>query len=110
MNTLVNKVQLIGRLGNDPKVQEFNNVKRAAINLATNEVYKNAKGERVQNTTWHNVVAWRKTADLIEKLCKKGKEVAIEGKLVQRSYTDKNDQKKFVTEIVATKMVLLGSK
>ena len=111
MNALANKVQLIGRLGNDAEVQTFdNNVKRAVLNIATNEYYKNDKGERVESTTWHKVAAWRNLADIAEKFGKKGKEIAIEGKLLNRSYTDKDGNKRYITEVVANEIMLLGSK
>lgn len=110
MNALANKVQLIGRLGIDPEVQSFdNNVKRANLSIATNEYSKNEKGERVEKTTWHKVVAWRGLADVAEKFCKKGKEVAIEGKLVNRKYEDKEGNTRYITEVVANELMLLGS-
>lgn len=111
MNAIANKVQLIGRLGNDPEIQKFeSDVKRANLSIATNEFYKNEKGERVQNTTWHRVAAWRNLAEIAEKFCKKGKEIAIEGKLLNRSYTDKEGKTRYITEIVANEIMLLGGK
>ena len=107
MNALRNKVQLIGRAGNDPEIKSFDNGKKIAnINLATNDHYTNQKGEKVEETQWHRVVAWGKTADLIEKYVTKGKEIAIEGKLSTRSYDDKNGDKKFVTEVVISDILL----
>ena len=109
MNALKNKVQLIGHVGNDPEVKTFGEGKKVAnITLATNESYKNDKGEKVEETQWHRIVAWGKTADLIEKYVTKGKEIAIEGKLTHKSYDDKNGEKRYVTEVVANEILLIG--
>ena len=78
--------------------------------MATNETYRNAKGEKVTETQWHNLVAWGKLAEIIEKYIGKGKEVAIEGKLVNRSYTDKDGIKKYITEIQVNELLMLGAK
>lgn len=111
MNALRNKVQLIGRAGNDPEVKSLNGGKKVAnINLATSEKYVNQKGEKVEDTQWHRVVAWGKTADIIDKYVTKGKEIAIEGKLSTRSYDDKNGEKRYITEITANEVLLLSSK
>ncbi|OBQ57144.1 single-stranded DNA-binding protein [Tamlana sp. s12] len=109
MNTLRNKVQLIGNLGNDPEITNLDSGKKMAkFRLATNDYYTNAKGEKITDTQWHYVVAWGKTADIIEKYVGKGKEVAIEGKLTSRTYDDKQGQKKFMTEIVCNELLMLG--
>lgn len=109
MNALRNKVQLIGNLGNDPEINNFESGKKIAkMTIATNETYKNEKGEKVTDTQWHHVVAWGKTAELIEKYLSKGNEVAIEGKLTHRSYQDKNGEKKYITEVVANELLMLG--
>jgi single-strand DNA-binding protein len=111
MNALRNKVQLIGRAGNDPEIKSFGSGKKIAnINLATNENYVNQKGDKVEDTQWHRVVAWGKTADIIEKYVTKGKEIAVEGKLTTRSYDDKNGEKRYVTEITINEILLLSSK
>lgn len=111
MNTLRNKVQLIGNLGQNPEVKELNGGKKVAkFSLATNETYKNKAGEKVTDTQWHNLVAWGKTAEIIEKYLKKGSEVAIEGKLLNRNYTDKEGVKRYVTEIQVSELLMLGSK
>ncbi len=111
MNALKNRVQLIGHLGMDPEVKAIENGnKLARLRLATNETYQNAKGEKVTETQWHNVVAWGKTAEIAEKLLTKGAELVIEGKLVSRSYTDKDGQKRYVTEVVANELLLLSKK
>lgn len=109
MSTLKNKVQLIGNVGQEPTISTLDNGKKVAwISLATNENYKNSKGERQTNTNWHTIVAWGKTADIIEKYVSKGKEVAIEGKLTSRSYEDKEGVKRYVTEVVTSEILLLG--
>ena len=83
MNTLKNKVQLIGNLGNDPEIINLESGKMLAkFSIATNENYKNAQGEKITDTQWHNVIAWGKTASIVEKYLAKGKEVAVEGKLI----------------------------
>lgn len=108
MNALRNRVQLIGNLGSDPEIITLESgKKRAKLNLATNDVYKNDKGEKVTETQWHNVIAWGKMAELIEKYVTKGKEIAIEGKLTHRTYEDKNGDKKYFTEVVASELLLL---
>jgi single-strand DNA-binding protein len=111
MSTLRNKVQLIGHVGNDPEIKTFDGGKKLAkLNVATNESYKNEKGEKVEETQWHSLIAWGKTADIIEKYVLKGKEIAIEGKLTHRSYEDKTGEKRYVTEVVIDELLLLGSK
>ena len=109
MNTLRNKVQLIGNLGNDPEIVNLESGKTLAkFSIATNESYTNNKGEKITDTQWHNVVAWGKTAQIIEKYVGKGKEVAIEGKLTNRSYETKTGEKRYITEIVCNELMMLG--
>jgi len=108
MNTMKNRVQLIGHVGNDPEVKAFEGGKVANLTLATNENYTNAKGEKVENTEWHRITAWGKTAEIIEKFVTKGKEIAIEGKLSHRSYDDKEGNKRYITEVVISDLMLLG--
>jgi single-strand DNA-binding protein len=111
MSTLRNKVQLIGHLGKDPEITNLDGGKKLAkFSIATNETYKNQKGEKVTDTQWHNIVAWGKTAEIIEKYVAKGKEVAVEGKLTSRSYDDKEGNKRYITEVVCNELVMLGSK
>lgn len=111
MSTLRNKVQLIGNLGNNPEIITLESGKKLAkMSIATNESYKNAQGEKVTDTQWHNVVAWNKTADIIENYLQKGSEVAIEGKLTNRSYEDKDGVKKYITEVVCNELLMLGGK
>ena len=111
MNNLRNKVQLIGNLGNDPEVKSFDGGKKLAkFSIATNESYKNAAGERITDTQWHNLIVWGKTADIVEKYLKKGNEVAVEGKLINRNYTDKQGIKRYVTEIQVNELLMLGGR
>jgi single-strand DNA-binding protein len=109
MSTLRNKVQLIGHVGNAPEIVNLESGKKLAkFSIATNESYKNSKGEKITDTQWHNIVAWGKTADLIENYVPKGKEVGIEGKLTSRSYDDKDGVKRYVTEIICSELLLIG--
>ena len=109
MNALRNKVQLIGRLGQDPEILNLEGGKKLAkFSLATNESYTNAKGEKVDNTEWHNIVSWGKTAEIVEKYVTKGKEIALEGKLTTRSYETKDGEKRYVTEVVCNELLLLS--
>ena len=109
MNAMRNRVQLIGHVGNDPEIKNLDGGKKVAnLTIATNDSYKNDKGEKVEQTEWHKVVAWGKTAEIIEKYVKKGKEIAIEGKLTHRSYDDKNGEKRYITEVVVNEVLLLG--
>ena len=111
MYALKNKVQLIGNLGNLPEIKNTESGKKLArFSIATNEVYNNSKGEKVKETTWHNLVAWGKVAEIVEKFLVKGSEIAIEGKLINRSYTDKDGVKKYVTEVQVNELLMLGSK
>lgn len=108
MNALRNRVQLIGHVGQDPEIKNFEKGKLANLSIATHEVYKNDKGEKVEETQWHKAVAWGKQAEIIEKYVTKGKELAVEGKLVHRNYDDKNGEKRYVTEVVIAEVLLLG--
>ena len=111
MSTLRNKVQLIGNLGKAPEIITLDSGKKLAkFSLATNETSNNAQGEKVTDTQWHNVIAWNKTAEIVEKYLDKGKEIAIEGKLTSRSYDDKEGNKRYITEVVCDELVMLGSK
>lgn len=109
MKTLRNSVQLIGRLGKDPEVKVFNDKKKASFSVATSDSYKNQKGEKIEETQWHNVVIWGKLAEIAEKYLKKGAEVAVEGRLIHRVY-ETNGEKRFITEINVNDMVMLGPK
>ncbi|MCK0160932.1 single-stranded DNA-binding protein [Allomuricauda sp. F6463D] len=109
MNSLKNKVQLIGNLGNDPEIITLENgSKLAKFSIATNESYKNANGEKVTDTQWHNIVAWGKLAEITENFLSKGKEVAIEGRLTNRSYENNDGEKRYITEIKCNELLMLG--
>lgn len=111
MNALRNKVQLIGNLGMNPEIKSFDGGKKLAkFSIATNEVYYNAKGEKQEETQWHNVVMWGKTAEIAEKYLKKGQEVCVEGKLVNRSWETKEGDKRYTTEVVVNELMMLGGK
>ncbi len=111
MSNLRNKVQLIGNVGNNPEMTVLESGKKVIrFSLTTNENYHNAKGEKVQSTHWHNLVAWNKTAEIIEKYASKGKEIAIEGKLTARSYETTDGEKRYITEVIVSEVLLLGAK
>ena len=111
MNAMRNRVQLIGHPGADPEVKSLENGKKMArFSLATNEHYKNQQGQRVSDTQWHNLVAWGKVAELVEKFVKKGKEIGVEGKLVNRQYETNDGNKRYISEVVVNDFLLLGSK
>jgi single-strand DNA-binding protein len=111
MYTLRNKVLLIGNLGANPDVRITDTGRKwAQFNIATSEVYRNAKGEKVRETQWHRVVAWGKVAEIAERYLDKGKEIAIEGRLVTRSYLDKDGSKKYITEVLVNELLMLGAK
>jgi single-strand DNA-binding protein len=108
MTSLKNSVQLIGRLGNDPEVKNFDSGKKlASFSLATNDKYTNNKGEKIEETMWHNIVVWGKKADIVESYLKKGAEIAMEGKLINRSY-EKDGEKKYITEISLNELYMIG--
>lgn len=109
MNAMNNRVQLIGNVGNDPEIKNLDGGKKVAtISMATKEVYVDMKGERTENTQWHKVTAWGKTADIIEKYVFKGNKIAVEGKLSYKTYDDKNGVKQYVTEITVSELQLFG--
>jgi single-strand DNA-binding protein len=109
MNALRNKVLLIGNLGQDPEIMVLESgSKMARFSVATNETYRNGKGEKVTDTQWHQVVAWGKTADIVESYLVKGREVALEGKLIHRSYDTAEGERKYTTEVRCNELLLLG--
>jgi single-strand DNA-binding protein len=109
MKSLRNSVQLIGNLGKDPEVKVFDSgTKLASFSIATNDKYKNAKGEKVEDTQWHNIVIWGELAEVAGKYLKKGSEVCVEGKLVHRSYETTAGEKRYITEVNVNDMVMLG--
>ena len=110
MSTLKNNVQLIGNVGQEPTITNLESGKKVArLSLATNEHYKNAQGEKQTDTNWHTLVAWGKTAEIIEKYVTKGKEIAVKGKLTSRSYKTSEREKRTVTEVVVNELLLLGT-
>ena len=110
MNSLKNNVQLIGRLGNDPELRTFESGKKmTSFSMATNETYYNNNGEKVTDTQWHNIVAWGKKAETIESYLKKGSEIAIQGKLINRKY-EKDGITKFIVEISLTDLLMMDKK
>jgi single-strand DNA-binding protein len=111
MSTLSNNVRLIGHLGEEPKVKKLESGKRvASFSIATNEVYRDIKGTKRSEATWHRLIAWDKQADVVEKYLKKGSEIAIDGKITNRSYEDKNGEKHYITEIVVNSLLMLDKK
>lgn len=108
--SLRNKVTLIGRTGKEVEIVKFENGQLAKVSLATSEHYTNAKGEKVEETQWHNLICYGKTAEIMEKYVEKGKEIAIEGKIQYKTYEDKDGQKRYSTEIRVEELLLLGSK
>jgi len=111
MSTIKNHVQLIGNVGQEPTITNLESGKKVArFSLATNEYYKDKEGNKQTDTNWHTVVAWGKTAEIVEKYVVKGKEVGISGKLKTRSYTNDDNEQRYVTEVVADEILLLGSK
>jgi single-strand DNA-binding protein len=111
MKNLRNSVQLIGRLGKDPEARTFDSgTQKVSLTLATTDSYKNQKGDKVEETQWHNIVIWGKPAETANKYLKKGNEVVIEGRLVHRSYETSAGEKKYITEINVNDFVMVGSK
>lgn len=108
--SLRNKVTLIGRTGKEVEIVKFENGKLAKVSLATTDYYTNALGEKVEETQWHNLVANGKLADIMEKYVEKGKEIAVEGKIVYRTYDDKDGIKRYTTDIRVEELVMVGSK
>ena len=108
--SLRNRVTLIGYTGKEVEIVNFEKGKIAKVSLATNDYYTNAKGEKVEETQWHNLVANGKMADIMEKYVQKGKEISVEGKIVYKSYDDKDGNKRFITEIRVDELVLLGNR
>lgn len=107
---MVNKAILIGRMGKDPEVRTTDaGVKVATVSLATNSYYKDKEGNRQESTEWHRVIFWRGLAEVVEKYCKKGNLIFVEGPMKIRSWED-NGVKKYVTEVVAKEMKMLSVK
>lgn len=109
MKSLRNSVHLIGRLGKDPELKTYDKSKKATFSIATTDVYKNQKGEKVEDTQWHNIVIWGKLADVAGKYLKKGSEVCVEGRISHRAY-ESDGAKKQITEIIVNDLLMLGEK
>ena len=111
MNSLKNSVRLVGNLGMNPDVKTFDNDRKLArLSLATSESHKNDKGEKVTETQWHNLVLWGMQAKFAEESLKKGDEIAIEGKLTNRNYTDKEGNKRYFCEVVVNEFIKLNGR
>ena len=111
MSSIKNHVQLTGNVGQEPSLTQLESGRKVArLSLATNENYKGNKGEKRTDTNWHTVVVWGKTAEIIENYATKGKEIGIVGKLKTRTYTTDDGNQRYVTEVEANEILLLGSK
>ncbi|WP_282081249.1 single-stranded DNA-binding protein [Aquimarina algiphila] len=111
MSTIKNHVQLIGNVGQEPTITNLESGKKVArFSMATNENYKDNKGEKQTETNWHTVVAWGKVAEIIEKYVDKGKEIGITGKLKTRTYETESGITRYITEVEANEILLLGTK
>jgi single-strand DNA-binding protein len=111
MSAIRNQVQLIGNLGQKPEIKTFGEDKKLAkFSLATSDYYIDNKGEKKEDTQWHNIVVWGKQADFVEKYLDKGMQIAISGKITYRNYDDKDGNKKYITEIVASDFLMLDKK
>lgn len=109
MNKLKNKVQLIGHLGQEPEIVNLESgSKLAKFSIATNDFYYNKQGEKIEDTQWHNIVAWGKIADVVDNYVNKGQEIAVEGKLANRSYETKEGEKRYITEVVCNELLMLS--
>ena len=109
MRNLRNRIQLIGRLGRDPEFRLLESGKNVVnFTVATNESYKNSAGEKIEDTQWHQVVAWGSLAELADKYLQKGSEVVVQGKLVHRNYEGPDGNKRYVTEILADELLFMG--
>lgn len=111
MQNLRNRVQLIGRLGQDPEVRTLTSGKKlTTFSVATSDSYRNSEGEKIEDTQWHNIVAWGKVGEIAGEYLAKGQEVALEGKLTHRSYENAEGEKRYVTEINLNELLMIGSK
>ncbi|MEP7197376.1 MAG: single-stranded DNA-binding protein [Saprospiraceae bacterium] len=109
MKNLRNSVQLIGHLGKSPEITNLEKGKKIArLTLATNEYFTSAKGEKVNNTTWHNLVAWDSKAEYIEKNLEKGQEILVQGRISNRSYENKEGQTRYISEIIIDEVLKLS--
>ncbi len=110
MNNLRNSVHLIGNLGMDPEIKTLDSGRKLArFSLATSETFRNGEGKQIKETQWHNIVAWGGSATIAEKFLKKGREIAIQGRLSHRQYEDKSGNTRYFTEVIANEIALLGN-
>jgi len=111
MQNLRNRVHLIGRLGQDPEVKTLTSGKKlTTFSIATSDSYRNTNGDKVEDTQWHNVVAWGKVGEIAGEYLSKGQEVALEGKLIHRSYETANGDKRYITEVNMNELLMIGGK
>ena len=111
MNTLRNRVQLIGNLGANPEIRDLSSGKKVArFSLATPDSYRDKEGNQVKETQWHNIIAWNKSAEFAEKYLEKGKRIAIDGKLTTRNWEDTEGKKHYVTEVILNEVMMLDKK
>jgi single-strand DNA-binding protein len=111
MNSIRNNVRLVGHLGSNPEVKEISTGRKLArLSLATNETFKRNNGESVTETQWHNLIAWGKTAEIVEKYLQKGQEICIDGKLQNRTWEDEEGKKHYATEVVVNELLMVGRK
>lgn len=111
MSSIRNRIQLIGNLGADPEIKAMESGRKLAkFSVATNEIYRNQEGDLVTETQWHRLIAWGRTAEVAEEFLKKGSEVAVDGKIQTRSYTDSEGEQKYLTEVVVNELLMTGSK
>ena len=109
MNQMKNRILLIGNLGHDPETRTLDSGKRVSrFTLATSDTFKNSEGQKVTETTWHNIVVWNRLSDFASKYLKKGRQVYVEGRIAYRSYEDKTGVTKYTTEIVASNLLCLS--
>lgn len=109
MNALRNKVQLIGRLGQEPEIITFNDGnKMAKFSMATDDSYKDKTGQKVERAYWHNIIVKGGLVNVVENYVNKGQEIAIEGKLTNRSWQDKDGKKNYTTEILVNELLMLS--
>ncbi len=111
ISSIKNSVQLLGHLGKDVELTEFDSGStKVKFSIATSDYYKNSKGEKVQETQWHNIVAWGKLGENMQKYLAKGSEVLVKGKLTSRTYNDKEGNTRSITEVVASDFLLFDKK
>ncbi len=111
MSSIRNRVQLIGKLGADPEIKEMDSGRKLAkFSVATNESYRNQAGDLVTETQWHRLIAWGRTAEIAEEYLKKGREVAVDGKIQTRSYENSEGEQRYTTEILVNELIMTGTR